>query len=133
METKTGRTATYQVLCVLAVAVGLVSVGVQFVPGWELLAFMLSLAAIGGLVGGRNQYEALERERLDGSYKPAYEWLLLILMVAYAFNALAGWLPVEGVTQAVSGHWPGLMIALVCMLLGLAGFRSLSDKGRPPL
>ncbi len=133
MEPKIEHRVSYQLLCSLAIGVGVVGLALQLLPGWELLAFMLNLAVLGGLVGGRNSYEEKDRQQLDGSYKPAYDWLLLILLAAYAFNTFSGWLPIEGAVDLINGRWPGLMIALLCVLLGLAGFQPRSGEGRPPV
>ncbi len=122
MNTKTERRMTYRFMSTLAVIVGVVGIALQLLPGWELLAFMLSTAVLGGLIGGRSGYDAAERQQLDGSYKTAFEWLLLIALFAYAFTVLSSWLPLGDLAAFLGGRWPGLMIAVMC-----AGIRKSVD------
>jgi hypothetical protein len=114
---------SYPVMIILACVVGLLSIALQFLPGWELLAFMLSVAVLGGLIGGQNGYSEADRQRLGHSYKSAYEWLLLFVMAGYAANELALWLHFEGTVSFLNNHWPGLVLAAMCLLMGIAGFQ----------
>lgn len=123
------RKVSYHLLIVLALIVGVFGIISQFLPGWELLSFMLSVAVLGGLIGGSNSYAEQDRQQLKQSYKTAYEWLLLIMMAAYFFNELSKWLHIEEVVVFLSGHWPGLILAMMCGLMGLAGFQKSGRTG----
>jgi hypothetical protein len=123
MSTKTGSRLTYHGMTTLAIVVGIVSIALQFLPGWDLMAYMLSGAALGGLAGGFSGYSEDERQHLEHSYKTDFEWLLLAVMVIYAIILLAQWLNFASELTFINGHWPVLVIALMCTLLGLAGFR----------
>jgi hypothetical protein len=83
MSTKNERRVNYHFMIVLALSVGVFCIVFQFMPGWELLSFMLSVAVLGGLIGGNNGYDDQDRQQLGRTYKTAYEWLLLILLAAY--------------------------------------------------
>jgi hypothetical protein len=114
----------YQFMAVLAVVVGAAATGLQWVPGFELIAFVLSIAALGGLMGGSSSYDEQSRQRLANSYKAAFESLLLIIMVAYALIEVSSWLGIQGVSAALSARWPGLLLAIMCLVMGLAGLRA---------
>jgi hypothetical protein len=112
----------YHKMTVLAFIAGLFGIAFQFLPDGEILSFMVSVAALGGLIGGSKDFEGRERERLQQSLKTAYEWLLLAIMAGYAFIMLSRWLfIVEGAVIFLNGHWPGLIISIMCLLMGLAG------------
>lgn len=130
MNIRTRPRADYRFMRTLAVLVGLIAIVLQFLPGWELLSFMLSLAVLGGLIGGTDSYEEPDRQQLARSYKTAYEGLLLVMMAALACLEFLRLLPIlpEAVNR-VNGHWPGLVIATMCVLIGLAGFQRRGGSG----
>ena len=115
---------SYHSMTILALVAGAAGLAVHVMQGGELLAFMVSAAAMGGLVGGRPVYTEAERQQLTRSFQTAFEALLLCLMGAYAFVVVGGGLPLlsDGVVF-LNAHWPSLVIALMCLLLGLAGLR----------
>ena len=123
MSTKIGRRVGYKAMVILAVAVGVFGIVFQFIQYWEYLSFMLSTAVLGGLIAGSKEYEGSERQKLERSYKTAVEGLLLILMGGYAFIALSGFLPIDGAVVFLNGHWPGLLMAMMCIIMGIAGLR----------
>jgi hypothetical protein len=111
-------------MIVLALIAGGFGVAVHFMPDGGILAFMVSAAALGGLIGGSNDYNEQERQQLTQSYKTAYEWLLLAIMTAYAFIVFSRWLSnLERVAIFLNTHWPSLVISMMCLLMGLAGFQ----------
>jgi hypothetical protein len=122
MSIKIGRRMNYRLMIILALIVGVLGIAAQFMPGWEGPSFLLSIVVLGGLIGGNNDYEELDRQRLGRSFKTAYEWMLLIIMSAYAFILLSGSLHMEGPVIFLNSHWPGLIISMMCILLGIAGF-----------
>ncbi|MGC1378383.1 MAG: hypothetical protein WA821_19280 [Anaerolineales bacterium] len=124
MNTPNESKVSYRSMALLALIVGLLCIVLQFTPGWEVLAFMLSVAVFGGLVGGSRAYDERDRQQLGRSYKTAYEWLLLIVMAAYIFSGLSAWLHMEAAVIFINGHWPGLLIAAMCTLMGIAGLQS---------
>ena len=126
MNTTNGRGGGYQAMIILAVIVGVFGIIFQFIPDWEFFSFLLSVVVLGGLIGGRKSYEERERQKLERSYKITIEWLLLITMGAYAFIEFSRWLPIEGAVIFINGHWPGFVLALICFLMGIAGFRKSS-------
>ena len=123
MNTKKRRVVGYQAMIILAVVVGVFGILFQFMPGWEFLSFLLSVVVLGGLIGGSKDYEERGRQKLERSYKTTIEWLLLIIMAAYAFIELSRWLPIDGAVMFLNGHWPGFVLAMMCLLMGIAGFR----------
>jgi hypothetical protein len=118
------RKVNYRIMSILAIIVGGLGILFQFMPGWEFSTFFLCLAVLGGLIGGRSSYEEQERQQLDWSYKKAYEWLLLVVLVTYAFIEILKWLVIaNGVVNSLNGHWYGLIIAVMCILMGIAGIQ----------
>ena len=81
MNTKRPR-VTYRFMIIFAIVVGVVSIAVLYLPDSDLLSIMLACAALGGLIGGKTSYEERDRQRLQQSYEPAFEWLLLVWLAA---------------------------------------------------
>lgn len=113
----------YRSMLILAVVAGALSLVLLVLPDMRLLAFVLSVAALGGLIGGSSGYGEAESRQLGHSYKIAYEGLLLAVMFAYALVELAKWLQLIPLAEFLNARWPGLILALMCALLGLAGMR----------
>ena len=119
----------YRTMIVLAVIVGAFGIALQFMPDGEILSFMLSLAALGGLIARTDAYNERERQQLRQSYKTAYEWLLLAIMSVYALILVSRWFNIiEGVVIFLNSHWPGLAISLMCLLMGMAGLQSIRSE-----
>jgi hypothetical protein len=113
----------YRAMLILAVVVGVVSLGLQFLPDMQGITFMLSVAVLGGLIAGSSGYSEPDRQQLARSYKTAYAGLLLAVMSAYALVELAKWMQFGPLAAFLNAHWPGIILALMCALLGLAGLR----------
>ena len=129
MNIKNGRRANYHTMIILALIAGGLGIAFQFMPDGEILSFMLSLAALGGLISGSKDYEERDRQQLRESYKTAFEWLLLAIMTVYAFIALSRWLIImEGAVIFLNGHWPGLIISIMCLLMGIAGLQRMPSE-----
>jgi hypothetical protein len=122
------RRVSYHTMIVLAVIAGAFSIAVQFMPDGEILGLMLSMAALGGLVGGSNAYTERERRQLSQSYKTAFEWLLLAILVAYVIILNSRWLNgIQGMASFLNNHWPVLVLSTMCLLMGIAGFQKMRD------
>jgi CHASE2 domain-containing sensor protein len=130
MNTKNSHRVSYHTMTVLALIVGILGIAFQFIPDGGLLAFMLSVAVLGGLMGGSRDYEERDRQQFRQSYKTAFEWLLLAIMALYAFLLLAGLLPfMAGAVIFLNAHWPSLIISIMCLLMGMAGFYRIHSEG----
>ena len=126
---KNGRRVSYHTMIVLVLISGGLGIAVLFMPDGEILSFMLSCAALGGLIGGSSAYNERERQQLRQSYKTVFEWLLLAIMVAYAIILNSRWLNViEGVAFFLNSHWPGLIISMMCLFMGMAGFQRIHNE-----
>lgn len=129
MDTNNGRRVSYHTMIVLALIAGAFGIAVQFLPDGEILSFMVSVGALGALIGGSKDYEERDRQQLRQSYKTAYEWLLLTIMFAYAFIVIFNSSTImEGVIIFLNRHWPGFVISLMCLLMGMAGFQRTQSE-----
>jgi hypothetical protein len=130
MGIKTERNVNYRTMTILALIAGVFSLAFQFMPDGESLSFIVSIAALGSLIGGSKDYDERERQLHKESFKTAFEWLLLAMMAVYAFIVLSRWLiPIEGAALFLNSHWPGLIISVMCLLMGLAGFQRIRGEG----
>jgi hypothetical protein len=129
MNIKNEQRMSYRSMIVLALFAGGLGIVLQLMPDGELLAFMLSVAVLGALMGGSNAYNERDRQRLRQSYKTAYEWLLLAIMAIYAFIVFSRWLSIiEGVAIFFNNHWPGLVISMMCIFMGMAGLQRIRSE-----
>jgi len=124
MNSRRRPIVNYRFMLILAIIIGIIGVALLFLPDFELLALMLTLAVLGGLIGGTNDYEELDRQRLTHGYKSAFEWLLLVLLAAFALIEFSRWFGViEGTVVFLNEHWPSLIISVMCILIGISGFQ----------
>ena len=129
MNKKNKFKVSYRSMNILAVIVGGVGIILQFMPDWEFFSFFLSVPVLGGLISGGSSYEEQDRQQLRQSYKTAYEGLLLVIMIAYAFIEFSKWLaPANRAFNFLNAHWCGLMFAVMCALMGLAGIQGRGSK-----
>ncbi|NIV14239.1 MAG: hypothetical protein GWN62_24095 [Aliifodinibius sp.] len=129
MNTRKPR-ATCDFMIIFTVAVGVIGIALLFLPDFDLLSIVLSCAALGGLIGLKASYEERDRQRLQQSFKGAFEWLLLVLLAAFAFIASEEWFGFgEGTVIFINGHWPSLILSIMCVLLGIAGFQKEIGEG----
>ena len=130
MKIKNGRRVNYRTMNVVALIAGGLGIAFQFMPDGGILSFMVSVGALGGLIGGNKDYEERDRQQLKHSYKIAYEWLLLAIMAVYAFILISKWLTnMEGAVVFLNSHWPSLIISIMCLLMGIAGFYRTRSEG----
>jgi membrane protease YdiL (CAAX protease family) len=114
----------YRFMIIFAIVVGFIGIAILLLPDFELGSFLLAASALGGLIGGSNSYEEFDRQRLKQSYRMAFEWLLLVLLIAYVLIELSIWFGVfNGIANFLNQHWPGFIICVMCILMGLAGFQ----------
>jgi hypothetical protein len=124
MNTKKHLVVNYRFMIVFTLIVGVVGILLLLIPDFELLSFMLTVGALGGLVGGSTGYEERDQQLLEKSYKKVFEWLFLFTLAASAFLALSRWFVIPGgAVTFLNDHWPGLIISVMCILMGIAGFQ----------
>ena len=130
MNTKTGIVVNFQFMAVLAIIVGLAGIVLQFLPGFGLLTFVLTVAVLGGLISGNDQNEKRAIQQPEQSYKLALEWLLLTFMAAYAVIEVSKWFNIfEPAAAFLNDHWTGLTLALMCCVMGIAVLQNASKAG----
>ena len=124
MNAKSTARISYRFMVIVTLVVGIISIPLLFMPDLELLSFMLTLAVLGGLIGGNNSYEEGERLQLRQSYQKAFEGLLLAVIVAYALIKFSTWFGfVEGAAIFLNSHWPVLILSAMCIAMGVAGLQ----------
>jgi len=124
MKRKPSLPLDHHAMAVLAVAVGVLTIALRLVPGFELISFMLSVAALGGLLSSTTTHDDQAPQRPANSYKVGFEALLLIVMATYALMEVSSWLGDQTVSAALSSHWPGLLLSIMCLVMGLAELRA---------
>jgi hypothetical protein len=130
MNTRRRPIVNYRFMLILAIIVGIVGVALLLLPDFELIVLILTLAVLGGLIGGTHGYEELDRQRLTHGYKSAFEWLLLVLLAAFGLIELSRWFGViKGTVVFMNEHWPGLIISVMCILIGISGFQRKMVEG----
>ena len=123
MNTKK-NSLSYRTMAVLAVVVGVVSMILQFFPDLGIMAFMLSTVVPGGLIGMEPRSEERDRQQLGQNYKKIIEWLFLFFVCAYALVVVSQWLGImAGTVTFLNNHWPGLILAVMCTFIGIAGLQ----------
>ena len=129
MQTKK-PVVNYHFMLIFTIIVGVIGIALLFLRDFEIMSFMLTLTALGGLIGGSNGYEERDRQQLRRSYKNAFEWLLMVVLGAYAFIECSKWLgALENAAIFLNGHWPVLIFSVMCILMGMAGLKRGVDEG----
>jgi hypothetical protein len=120
----------YRFMIIFTLIVGVIGIALQFIPDFELISMMLTISALGGLIGGSNGYNERDRQQLEKSYKTVFEGLLFIALAATAFQAISKMFAIlEGTIVLMNNHWPGLIISILCILKGIAGFQKRIHGG----
>jgi hypothetical protein len=128
METKKKFVYSYQMMIVFALMCGVLSLAIQFLEGYEALVLVLAASGIAGLVGGGKGKAASEPQLLEKSFKTSIEWLLLILVFAFAFLMTSNIFHVLiGVNNFINAHWPGLMLSVMCIVLAISGLKKTNQ------
>jgi hypothetical protein len=129
MEMNKRLTCGSREMTTMAIVVGVVRIGILFILGFKILAYMLTVTAIAGLIGGGKG--SLEQPRLlqADCFKRAFEALFLIIMAAYGFIVISnGFVELIGAADFINNHWPALMLSAMCITLGLARMQKLAMK-----
>ena len=130
MNKTNGRKVNYRTMSILAIIVGAFGMILQFISGWEFFSLFLTVVVLSGLIGGSGGYEERDRVQLERSYKTVVEGLLLVIFAAYAFGELSRWVGIiEGAVIFLNSHWPGLIISIMCILMGVAGSHNTGSEG----
>lgn len=128
MNTKNHFSYTYSMMIAFSLVCGVVSIVVQLLEGFEAVGFLLAISGIAGLSGvWKGKGESSPHLPMK-SYKTAFEWLLLVIMFTYAFMVTSnGFQIFVRVNEFFSAHWPGLMLSVLCVVLGLSGLQKINQ------
>jgi hypothetical protein len=128
MKAKKRVVMKYRSMLILAIIAGVMGILFLFAPDFELLSFMVTVAVLGGLIGGRNDYDESERQQLDHSYKTVFEWFLMVMLFAFTLIAFLPWIPaLQGPITILNAQWPCLVLSILCILMGIAGFKKADN------
>ncbi|MBX3063493.1 MAG: hypothetical protein U0528_07755 [Anaerolineae bacterium] len=124
MNANTAPRIGYRAMSTLAVIVGIVGITLQFLPDWQFFSIFLSVVVLGSLIGSSKEFDAGDRQQLGRSYKFTLEWLMMSVFAAYAVIELSHWVAFFGGAAAfLNEHWSGLVLSLMCLLIGIAGLQ----------
>ncbi len=115
-------TENYYYMIVLAIIVGVLGFVLQFIPDFEILAFVLVVTALGGLLAGSRRFGGRDLQYTRRYFKIALDWLIVTLLAAYGLIVLSNWLTgIRGVIDFLNAHWAGLILSMMCIVLGVCG------------
>jgi hypothetical protein len=124
MNTKKHFVFSYRMMIISALLCGVMSIIFQLFDGFEGIVLILSAAGIGSLFGGLKGKDDQEPHLPEKCFKTAFEWLLLIIMFAFAFLINSNIFHIfVGANDFINAHWPGLMLSVMCVVLALSGLR----------
>lgn len=100
----------------------------QFMADGIHLTFMVSIAAMGGLVGASKDFDERDRQLLWQSYARSFEYLFVAIFFVYVLMVLAEWLHLgSGMIGFINGHWISMLVSAMCIILGSVGLRNFHD------
>ncbi len=85
----------FRSMLILTIIAGVMGIGFLFMPDSELLSFMVTVAVLGGLIGGGKDYAEPDRQQLVRSYKTAFEGLLMAMLLAFAIIVFSRFFPAK--------------------------------------
>jgi len=124
MDTQKKIVYTYQMTIVFALMCGVFSIVTQFFEGFEAIGLVLATSGMASLIGGGKGKAETAPHLVEKSYKISFEWLLLIVMFAFAFIMTSNIFHVFiGANNFINAHWPGLVLSVMCIVLAISGLR----------
>ncbi len=114
----------FRVAAGAALLSGMVGLAVTFLPGMDLVVFMVTIPALGFLCAGDRYYAVQDHQRLRQSLATGFQWLFIAMFVVFCAVLLFESLPVfNGVLSFMDAHWTSLVMSAMCLLGGIAGLR----------
>jgi hypothetical protein len=118
------RQTAYSMMLITLLA-GLLGFLFQLIPDGTMLTFLVGVGAIGGLSGSTKTFDERENQLLWKSYSTAFEYLFVIVYLAFTLVVFSNWLHVAtGMVAFINEHWIGLVASTMCTLLGIVGLRN---------
>lgn len=112
-------------LCLFA---GITGFFYQFMPDGILLTFMVCVVAVLGLVNQSKSFDERENQLLLQSYGTAFIYLFFAILLVYLFEIIFGKLTfIAPIINTLNTHWVGIMMSVICMLIGIAGIRNFRE------
>ncbi len=112
-------------LCLFA---GITGFFYQFMPDGILLTFMVCVVAVLGLVNQSKSFDERENQLLLQSYGTAFIYLFFAILFVYLFEIIFGKLTfIAPIINTLNTHWVGIMMSVICMLIGIAGIRNFRE------
>ncbi len=112
-------------LCLFA---GITGFFYQFMPDGILLTFMVCVVAVLGLVNQSKSFDERENQLLLQSYGTAFIYLFFAILLVYLLEIIFGKLTfIAPIINTLNTHWVGIMMSVICMLIGIAGIRNFRE------
>lgn len=124
MRTEKKFVYSYKMMIVFSLYCGVMSLVAQLFEGFEAIGLVLAASGIAGLSGVWKGKTPSVPHLAEKCYKMTFEWLLLIMMAAMAFLMTSnGFKVFPKANDFLSTHWPGLVLSVMCIVLGISGLR----------
>ena len=109
-------------LMVLVLWAGIVGLAFQLNESIKDLAIFTGLVTFFSLVISSRKFDEREQQLLSQAYSITFQWLAVILLVAYIFLQVSDRTNIAGgIALFLNTHWIGITVSIICMLLGGAG------------
>lgn len=104
---------------------GLFGIAVQFNESVKDLAVWMGLVEFFCLtVTSRKYYDEREQQLLYQGFSLAFQWLAIVLLVAFGFLQVSERLNIaSNIASFINSHWIGLTVSVMALFLGFNGLR----------
>ena len=116
-------------LMILVLWAGVVGLAFQLNESVKDLSIFTGLVTFFSLIISSRKFDEREQQLLSRTYSITFQWLAVLLLVAYVFLQASAWGGfASGVVLFLNTHWIGLFVSTICLLLGIAGIRLFREE-----
>ena len=107
---------------VMVLWAGIVGIAFQFNESVKDLAIFTGMVTFFSLGITSRKFDEREQQLLSQAYSITFQWLAVILLVAYVFLQISARTSfASGFALFVNTHWMGIIVSVICAILGGAG------------